>query len=95
MEGRASHSQAEWVTPAAPSLRIGLGRAIRAARLSAGMTQEDLASRAGLHSTYVSRLEGGLKSPTLDVLVAIAGALGLTAHQLIADAEMQEQASSA
>ena len=39
------------------------------------MSQEDLADRAGIHRTYVSQLERGIKSPTLGVLIKIAKAL--------------------
>jgi transcriptional regulator with XRE-family HTH domain len=37
-----------------------LGRAVREARLSAGLTQEELAERAGLERTYLARMESGL-----------------------------------
>lgn len=42
---------------------------LRNARENAGISQEQLAERAGLHRTYISQLERGLKSPSLDVIV--------------------------
>jgi transcriptional regulator with XRE-family HTH domain len=56
------------------SLRIGLGRALRAARRTSGVPQEglDVTSR-----TYLSQLERGRQSPTLDKLEAIAGGMGV------------------
>lgn len=44
-------------------------------RAAAGVTQEELAERADLFRTYMSRIEGGLANPTLTVLVALAAAL--------------------
>jgi transcriptional regulator with XRE-family HTH domain len=48
---------------------------LRDARNLAGISQEKLAERAGLHRTYISQLERGLKSPSLDVIVALARGL--------------------
>ena len=52
-----------------------LGKVIANAREKLCISQEKLAERAGVHRTYVSQLERGLKSPMLDVLAKIA--LGL------------------
>jgi transcriptional regulator with XRE-family HTH domain len=38
---------------------IALGHALRELRLRAGLTQEAVALRAGMHPAYVSRLERG------------------------------------
>ena len=53
-----------------------LGKIISTMRQSKGLSQEELADVAGIHRTYVSQLERGLKSPTVVVLVRIARALG-------------------
>lgn len=58
------------------------GRALRALRLGKGFTQEAFAFAAGLDRTYISLLELGTSSPTLDTLYAVSGALGLTLDQL-------------
>lgn len=52
-----------------------LGRTISRFREALGLSQEELADRAGIHRTYVSQLERGLKSPTLSVLIKVAKAL--------------------
>jgi len=44
-------------------------------RLKNGISQEELAARAGLHRTYISQVERGLKSPSLRSLALIADAL--------------------
>ena len=43
--------------------------------MAAGLSQEKLAETAGLHPTYVSMVERGIRNPTLDVAARIAKAL--------------------
>jgi transcriptional regulator with XRE-family HTH domain len=69
------------------SLRMGLARQIRLLREDRQLTQEKLAFHAGLHRNYVSLLERGLKSPTVDVLHRLARALAVKASTLLASAE--------
>jgi len=64
-----------------------LGEELRKARKEAGITQEELAARAGLHYTYISHLERNKKSPTIDSLFRICKALGISASSLIARVE--------
>jgi transcriptional regulator with XRE-family HTH domain len=56
---------------------------LREARVNAEISQEELAERAGLHRTYISQLERGLKSPSLDVIVALAKGLGKTPLEFV------------
>jgi transcriptional regulator with XRE-family HTH domain len=60
-----------------------LGDELRAARLAAGWSQEELADRAGISRNYVSLLERNEKSPTVDVLLAVCHALGASAADLL------------
>jgi transcriptional regulator with XRE-family HTH domain len=60
-----------------------VGRAIAALRKKSGLSQEELADRAGIHRTYVSQLERGLKSPTLQVLFALANSLNTKASKIV------------
>jgi transcriptional regulator with XRE-family HTH domain len=69
---------------------VRLGRAVRAARLGARLTQEEVAARSGLHPTYVSLVERGRNNVTVIALVRIAAAVGATAADLVASAEAQE-----
>jgi transcriptional regulator with XRE-family HTH domain len=46
-----------------------------------------LGFRAKVHPTYISQLERGLKSPSLDVIAALAKALSIKPHALIRSAE--------
>jgi transcriptional regulator with XRE-family HTH domain len=56
---------------------------LREARNLSGISQEKLAERAGLHRTYISQLERGLKSPSLDVIVALARGLRVTPLEFV------------
>ncbi len=55
---------------------IMVGSAVRAARRRAGMSQVELAKRAGTSQPSIARLERGLVSPTVISLDRIARALG-------------------
>jgi len=70
-----------------PELRHALARKLRELRLKEGITQERLAFLAGLHPTYISMLENGRKSPTIDALGRIARALGVSISSILASAE--------
>lgn len=55
--------------------RIALGQAVYDRRTALGLTQAELAARAGTTQTVISRLEGGAVTPTLPLLHRLAGAL--------------------
>ena len=55
--------------------RIAFALRLKELRAACGMTQEDLAERAGFFRTYVSRLETGAANPTFDALLVLAEAL--------------------
>lgn len=56
---------------------------LREVRLERGLSQEGLADGAGLHRTYISQVERGLKSPSLRSLEKIAQALGMPPSALL------------
>lgn len=65
-----------------------LGDAIRARRGEIdGLSQEGLADLAGMHRTYVSEIERGLRNPSYRNLVKLAAALALPLSELVARAE--------
>lgn len=68
-----------------------LGEAIRRSRKAAGLSQEELAFEAQIDRTYVSQLENGHKSPTVDVLFRVCPILGMAASELIAQVERSLQ----
>ncbi len=71
---------------AAPLVRK-FGRIVRRRRLATGVSQEALADRAGLHRTYISLLERGLRNPSLTVVSKLARALGTSMTSLVAELE--------
>lgn len=66
-----------------PKHRRLLGEAVRAERKEAGLSQEKLAEKADLSTVFISRVERGTESPSVDNLVRIAKALGVRARDLM------------
>jgi len=64
-----------------------LGDEIRKARTKAGLTQEELAYVADVSRQYVSLLELNQKSPTVDVLIRLCSAMGVSAGKMITRVE--------
>ena len=69
------------------ALTKAFGAVINGERKRLGMSQERLGFRAKIHPTYISQLERGLKSPSLEVIAALAKALGRTPSDLVRAAE--------
>ncbi len=61
------------------------GRRVRELRLREGLTQEQLAERAGLHWTYISDVERGKRGPSLDVVGRLASGLGVSLSELFSN----------
>ena len=60
-----------------------LGARIRELRRERGLTQEELAERAGLHSRYISRIELGGANFGVSVLFDIARGLSVEVIQVL------------
>ena len=69
------------------SVAPALGRVIRNHRLAAGLSQEGLAERSGLHWTYVSQVERGKRNVSVAALRRIGAALGVPGWQLVREAD--------
>lgn len=67
---------------------LAFGRALRQRRTEAKLSQEKIALEAGIERVYVSWLETGKRQPTFHTIVKLAGALGCSAADLVADAEL-------
>ena len=63
------------------------GQEISRLRKNRGISQEELGFQAGVHRTYVSQIERGLKSPTLAVILRLTQALRCSAGRLVGDIE--------
>ncbi|MEN6546536.1 MAG: helix-turn-helix transcriptional regulator [Armatimonadia bacterium] len=77
------------------SARQAFGRVIRALRHEVGISQEELAERAGLHRTYISMVERGIKTPTVVTLVDLARAVGMQTGELMTLFDREIAASEA
>jgi transcriptional regulator with XRE-family HTH domain len=60
---------------------------IREARLRAGLTQRDLASRLGTTQSAIARWEAGRAQPSLETVSKLVGACGLELRVNLADAD--------
>jgi transcriptional regulator with XRE-family HTH domain len=58
------------------------GARVRALREAAGMSQEELAARSGLHTTYVSGIERGQRNLGLLNVHRVADGLGVPVTRL-------------
>ncbi len=63
--------------------RVGLN--LKRFRQELGLSQEEFAFKAGLHRTYISGVERGVRNPTIRVLEEIALALGVPSAKLLED----------
>jgi len=79
------------------------GKRLAEARRDKGMTQQELADKAGVHISHVQRIEAGTSQPTVEILKRLAEALQVSldmlvfertseaATQRLSDAELLEQ----
>jgi transcriptional regulator with XRE-family HTH domain len=58
------------------------GRRIRGLREAMGISQEELADRAGMHRTYLGGIERGERNPALKNISALAKALEVDIAEL-------------
>ncbi len=59
-------------------------RNLRSRRQAAGMSQEQLADRTGLHPTEISRLERAAREPRLGTMLKLAKGLDIGIEKLVA-----------
>jgi transcriptional regulator with XRE-family HTH domain len=67
--------------------RFTFGRAIRQARETLGLSQEEFAERAEVHRTYISSIELGKVNVGIEVANALASALQMKLSELVRRAE--------
>lgn len=60
-----------------------VGKRIQTVRKTLGLTQEDLAERAGVHAGYVSQIERGVRTPSAKILSKLAEALRVPLSHLL------------
>ena len=62
-----------------------IGANIRKCRLSKKLRQEDLAEKTNLSVTYIGMIERGEKTPSVETLVTILNAMGVSADVVLCD----------
>ena len=76
--------------PASERVNESLGLAVRELRRRRGLSQEDLAHASGLHPTYISGIERGLRNPTWRSIGRVCEALQVRISELAALSESLE-----
>jgi transcriptional regulator with XRE-family HTH domain len=66
---------------------VSFGNVVRSHRLALGISQEELADRAGLHRTYIGSIERGERNVSIINIYAIARALGTKPSVLLTQAD--------
>lgn len=66
------------------------GTVIRKQREALCISQEELAYRAGLHRTYISLIERGLRSASIETIFRLAKALGTTGSDLLVGIDLHD-----
>ena len=63
-------------------LRRGFARRLKALRIERSLTQQELAQRSSLSTSFVSNMERGLNGPSFQSLQRIADALDVPVREL-------------
>lgn len=66
------------------------GQNVVAIRKQTGLSQEQLAARAGLHRTEVGMIERGIRLARIDTLLKLAGGLEATPGELLAGMQWRQ-----
>lgn len=67
-----------------------LAQNVRRIRKSTGLSQEELADRAGLHRTYISSIERAERNVSLENIFLLAKGLGVEPGTLLKPAEDED-----
>lgn len=64
-------------------IRKQVGVNVKRIRTERDWSQEHFAFETGLHRTYVSGVERGIRNPTVSIIARMAEALGVEPHELL------------
>jgi len=59
------------------------GLRVKKIRTEKKISQEDLAELSGLHRTYISSLERGVRNPTLTTLISLSKGLNIEINEML------------
>lgn len=77
---------------AVPDSRVA-GDLIRLARAKAGLTQDEIAARAGVAQSLISAYENGRRQPTVPTLLRLLGAAGFDLRMRLELPDVQSRAA--
>ncbi len=64
-----------------------IGKKLKSTRLRNDMTIQELATDSGVSSNMISRIERGLTTPSVEILVKLAGSFGMSINYFVQEAE--------
>jgi transcriptional regulator with XRE-family HTH domain len=67
--------------------QIKLGQALRTARRGRGLTQEQVSAASGLHPTYISDIERGIRNPGWQAITQLATGIGVSLQEIAREYE--------
>ncbi len=76
------------------NIQQDFGSAVKTQRLQLCLTQEELAERSGLHRTYITDIERGVRNVSLRSVERLARALETTLAELLYNADRKQNISS-
>lgn len=72
---------------------LNLKNNVKYFRKSAGYSQQELAEKCEISTSFVAEIEIGRRSPSLKTMILIAGVLGIETYMLLIDKENNESDS--
>ncbi|MFN9733349.1 MAG: helix-turn-helix domain-containing protein [Microcystis sp.] len=67
------------------SVRLLFGQNVKKVREQKGWSKDRLSEETGLHRTYISGIERGVRNPTIEIVQQLATALGVEIQDLFID----------
>ena len=72
------------------SIQRLFGQNVRRAREKNGWSQDRLSEESGLHRTYISGIERGVRNPTIEIVQRIAVALRIDIQDLFTNIKVKD-----
>ena len=66
---------------------LAFGRVLQRLRKEKKLSQEDLAFSSQLNRVFIFRLENGHRRPTINTVIRLSRALGISASMIVAEVE--------
>jgi transcriptional regulator with XRE-family HTH domain len=75
------------------AIQVRLGRAVKRIRVERGLTQEQVSAVSGLHPTYISDIERGVRNPSFEAITRLADGIGVTVADIGRGFDDQDEAT--